>query len=143
MGPFHPGRFSWSQFHARPCCMQGPSIYLVVSPLFFIPLLSPPHPFSPHPSLSPFPPFCQHLLKPPVIVACLALHSLSMRKYPPHPIFSFVISKPCNSSFAKGCGKCPFGNVFLCLVFVILRITTPGSLVRPTPGLPIHASPTP
>lgn len=123
---------------------QPPSGTLVLSPshLCHLPPLAPRIPFLPtSPTLLPFssplslsspsPPSSPSHYSPPhhplpvplkatIIAACLALHLVSMRKFPSLPLFAFVISKPCNSSFAQGCGKCPFFNIFLWLMFVIL-----------------------
>lgn len=99
-----------------PLVTVSPTLLPSSSPLS---LSSPPPPSSPSPCSLPHRPLPVPL-KATIIAACLALHLVSMRKFPPLPLFAFVISKPCNSSFAQGCGKCPFFNTFLWLMFVIL-----------------------
>jgi len=99
-----------------PLIPMSPTLLPSSSPLS---LSSPPPPSSPSPCSPPHHPLPEPL-KATIIAACLALHLVSMRKFPPLPLFAFVISKPCNSSFAQGCGKCPFFNIFLWLMFVIL-----------------------
>lgn len=99
-----------------PLVSVSPTLLPSSSPLS---LSSPPPLSSPSPCSLPHRPLPVPL-KATIIAACLALHLVSMRKFPPLPLFAFVISKPCNSSFAQGCGKCPFFNTFLWLMFVIL-----------------------
>lgn len=117
LGPFSVSPASPRTFGSScsPCpCVPHPSPFLPPSlPLF------PPPPSSPSPCSPPHHPLPVPL-KATIIAACLALHLVSMRKFPPLLLFAFVISKPCNSSFAQGCGKCPFFNIFLWLMFVIL-----------------------
>lgn len=108
---------SLSPFPTLHLAPFAPCIPLVLSLTLTFPLSPLPHPspFLPSPECPlPVP------LKATIIAACLALHLVSMRKFPPLPLFAFVISKPCNSSFARGCRKCPFFNIFLWLMFVIL-----------------------